>query len=181
MNANQNKAKANAKANAKTIVKSYICKDITKHPEYEKIMKIKDKKIQDRMIKCLKNKFKDGFDIRPFFQKFAENTEYHIVKIETRTKKDSEETYRILYDNNGLKYYSKAKIDKYIEENNIPDEIPNTEEHSFIIQTSSEDFFINKEGNPVFYIPIEPIYINMENLGNNDENNEEPNEEDYLN
>ena len=175
MNANQN----NAKANAKTIVKSYICKDITKHPEYEKIMKIKDKKIQERMIKCLKNKFKDGFDIRPFFQKFAENTKYHIVKIETRTKKDSDETYRILYDNNGLKYYSKAKIDKYIEENNIPDEIPNTEEHSFIIQTSSEDFFINKEGNPVFYIPIEPIYINMENLGNNDE--EEPNEEDYLN
>ena len=175
MNANQN----NSKANAKTIVKSYICKDITKHPEYEKIMKIKDKKIQERMIKRLKNKFKDGFDIRPFFQKFAENHEYHIVKIETRTKKDSTETYRILYDHNGLKYYSKAKIDKYIEENNIPDEIPNTEEHSFIIQTSSEDFFINKEGNPVFYIPIEPIYINMENLGNNDE--EEPNEEDYLN
>ena len=42
MNANQNKAKANAK----TIVKSYICKDITKHPEYEKIMKIKDKKFK---------------------------------------------------------------------------------------------------------------------------------------
>lgn len=147
---------------------AFICKDIKKHPEYDKIMKIKDKSIQQRLLKCLENKLKNGFDLRQFIQKFEEDKEYHIVKIETKTKKDSTETYNLLYDSNGFKYFSKAKIDKYIKENNVPSEIPDTDEHCFIIKTSKEDFFV-KDEKYIIYIPIEPIYINMTNLGNEDE------------
>ena len=63
-----------------------------------------------------------------------------------------------------LKYYSKDKIDKYIKEHNVPNEIP--ESASFTINTDVENFFM-KDGNPIFYIPIEPIYMNL------DDNNEE--------
>ena len=146
----------------------FICKDITKHPEYQKVLSIKDKKIQDRMIKCLQNKFKNGFDLRQFPQKFdKQNHTYEIVKYEIKKLKEprnGKTEFTILYDKDGFKYYSKDKIDKYIQEHNVPNEIP--ESASFTINTDVENFFM-KDGNPIFYIPIEPIYMNL------DDNNEE--------
>ena len=157
--------------NAKQNQNNYICKDITKHPEYKKVLSIKDKNIQQRMIKCLQNKYKDGFDIRQFTQSFnEENKTYVIVKYETKDRKDPKpnqsKTFNILYDENGFKYFSKDKIDKFIIENNIPNEIK--EPSMFTISTSNETFFM-KDDQPVFYIPLECQYIN----GNSDELNEE--------
>ena len=81
----------------------FICKDITKHPEYQKVLAVKDKKIQERMINCLKTKFKNGFDLRQFTQKFDQpNKTYVITKYTTHTKKDSTETFHILYDEDGF-------------------------------------------------------------------------------
>ena len=143
----------NANTNSKV-----ICKDITKHPEYQKVLTIKDKKVQQQMIECLKNKYKNGFDLRQFTQKFDKpNHTYVITKYETHTKKDaSEQTFNILYDKDGFKYFSKAKIDKFIEENNVPNEI--TEGSMFTISTSDKSFFI-KDNEVIFYYPIECVYI----------------------
>ena len=142
----------NANTNSKV-----ICKDITKHPEYQKVLTIKDKKVQQQMIECLKNKYKNGFDLRQFTQKFDKpNHTYVITKYTTHTKKDSSETFNILYDKDGFKYFSKAKIDKYIEENNIPNEI--SEGSMFTISTSDKSFFI-KDNEVIFYYPIECVYI----------------------
>ena len=153
-------AKQNQKQNQK--LNNYICKDITKHPEYKKVLSIKDKSIQQRMIKCLENKYKNGFDIRQFTQSFnEENKTYVIVKYETKERKDPKPgqsiTFNILYDEKGFKYFSKDKIDKFITEKKIPNEINETS--IFTITTSNETFFM-KDGEPVFYIPIECSYIN---------------------
>ena len=110
------------------------------------------------MIECLKNKFKNGFDLRQFTQKFEHpNKTYVITKYTTHSKKDSLETFNILYDKDGFKYFSKAKIDKFIEENNIPNEIP--EGNMFTISTSNKTFFM-KDDKPIFYYPIECTYLN---------------------
>lgn len=161
---------ANKTQNNKTqIVDSkFICKDIKKHPEYQKVLMVKDKKIQDRMIKCLEAKCKNGFDLRNFIQKFdTPNKSYVITKYETKQKKDSVDTFNILYDEDGFKYFSKAKIDKYIEENNIPTEIP--EGSMFTITTLDESFYM-KDGKVIFYYPIECVYIG----GSSDNAEEEP-------
>lgn len=153
----------------------FICKDITKHPEYQKVLAVKDKKIQERMINCLKTKFKNGFDLRQFTQKFDQpNKSYVITKYTTHTKKDSTETFNILYDEDGFKYFSKAKIDKYIEENNVPSEIP--EGSMFTISTSDETFFM-KDDKPIFYYPIECTYLD---LSSNDQQIGDHSEEPLL-
>ena len=133
-----------------------ICKDITKHPEYQKVLTIKDKKVQQQMIECLKNKYKNGFDLRQFTQKFNKpNHKYDITKYTTHTKKDSSETFNILYDKDGFKYFSNAKIDKFIEEKNVPNKI---EGSIFSIFTSDKSFFM-KDDEVIFYYPIECLYI----------------------
>ena len=164
MSANTN----NKIANTQKDDSKFICKDITKHPEYQKVLAVKDKKIRERMINCLKTKFKNGFDLRQFTQKFDQpNKSYVITKYETKTKKDSTETFNILYDEDGYKYFSKAKIDKYIEENNVPSEIP--EGSMFTITTLDETFFM-KDGEPIFYYPIECAYLDL----GSDNDQEEP-------
>ena len=58
-----------------------MCFDYTKHPEYAKILEIKDKKIQERVLNIHKKNCEKGFDLRKYIQKFQSGQTYALCSV----------------------------------------------------------------------------------------------------
>ena len=173
--------KVNTKVNTKTIEKQtkkepeYICHDYTKHPEYAKILEIKDKKIQERVLNIHKKNCEKGFDLRKFIQKFQSGQTYVIKSLKRGTTKMGAEWIK-LTDEVGYQYFANQKTIKYINEKDIPDEIP--ENAVFTITGLDENYFTNEEGKYIIYTPLSLNYI-CEYSEEENEEEEIPEPEDF--
>lgn len=154
-----------SKVNTKE-VPEYMCFDYTKHPEYAKILEIKDKKIQERVLNIHKKNCEKGFDLRKFIQKFQSGQSYVIKSLKRGTTKTGAEWIK-LTDETGYQYFANQKTIKFINEKEIPDEIP--ENAVFTITGLEEDYFKNQEGKYIIYTPLSLNYICEQNEENEEE------------
>ncbi len=153
----------------------YMCYDYTKHPEYAKILEIKDKKIQERVLNIHKKNCEKGFDLRKYIQKFQSGQSYVIKSLKRGTTKTGAEWIK-LTDEVGYQYFANQKTIKYINEKEIPDEIP--ESAIFTITGLDENYFINEEGKYIIYTPLSLNYI-CEESEKSEESEEAPEPEDF--